>query len=115
MTCVFATTGVAATDREFPTLPALARHIVALRAAAPLDALGERPEIGLLAAMVGREAIPNGASIAVRVRDGRNGGRGTLLGYAFLETLAGGARNLMAAILSAQAFADGGAIAVAGR
>jgi hypothetical protein len=109
MTYVLATSA-ATPDAEFPSLRLLARHILAERDRAG----GAGQDIRLVEATVGRDALPNGVSIAVRRVDGS--ARGALIGYAFLPqegssrfSRTGGfapmSERLMAALLEASASA----------
>ncbi len=93
-------TSCAEPDGEFPTLKRLARHILTLHADATVAA-GRDMEIRVGPAVVAREALPNGVSVAVRLMDGSRTGH--LLGYAFLPVPETGfppdmARQLRAAL-----------------
>ena len=93
-------------DRDYPTVGALARGIVAWRAGLPLGADGRPPEIELAALTAWRCDLPGGAAIAIRARAA--GGRIVeRLGYVFAPREAGERResaltHLMAAILAAE-------------
>ncbi len=91
-------------DRAFPSLSALARELVRLRAGLPLG-LKETPrELVATPAYLARSDAPSGLVIAVRARDPRLLDRGMLLGYAFMppiaehETESQAAERLMAVI-----------------
>jgi hypothetical protein len=52
-----------------------------------------------------RGALPGGSCIAIRLQDGSAGGRGALVGYAFVPAPSGlkpAMQSLMAAILAAE-------------
>ena len=100
-TCILAF-GCGRPDREFASLEALARAIVAER-----DKLAEgRWLVGVSANLARGADLPAGACVSVRALDGSNGGKGALIGYAFLPRgYAGvvGPSRLMAAIRAAVA------------
>lgn len=92
-------TSCAEPDREFETLHGLARYIVALR-----DKHAARPDMVAVEAYLARSDLPGGRTVSVRMLDGSNGGKGALIGYAFmpLEPHAREPLVLMAAIVAVQ-------------
>lgn len=104
--------GIDLPDREFASLAAAARHIVALRAKAPLVD-GQPPELGAVAGVLARSDLPGGRMVTVRLRDGS--ALGQVLGYLLMpikEAVAHlAAPTVMAAILTAQDALDARAAA----
>lgn len=72
-------------DREFPSLSALAREIMALRYETP-----GRPQLRLRHAELTRSDLPGGKVIAIRLVDGLCAGHGSPLGYVFMPRGNGG-------------------------
>jgi hypothetical protein len=66
-------------DEEFSSVHTLARAILARR-----DRLGGRPDAACIDAIMSRDGLPGAEVIAIRAKDGSCGGRGALLGYAFV-------------------------------
>lgn len=107
--CTFATSS-SEPDLDFPTLPALARHLVTVRAKLPLGTDGLRVDLVAVSATVARSHLPSGSAVSIRARDGALGGKGSLLGYAFLPNPVrpspAAPSLLMTAIVDEQARAD---------
>lgn len=82
-------------DLEFSNLQALARAIVEIRDTSPRS-----PEISAISARLTRSDLPGGAVVAVRMLDGSCGGRGELIGYAFMPANSYGEDMLMRAIVT---------------
>lgn len=95
--------GIDVPDREFGSLAAAARYIVALRAQAPLVD-GQPPELGAVAGILARSDLPGGRMVTIRLRDGSK--LGLTLGHLLMpikEAVAHlAAPTVMAAILAAQ-------------
>lgn len=88
-------------DLGFASIDQLARAVCALR-----DARPGRPWLSAISATVTRSDMPGGAAVALRLADSEEGGRGSLLGYAFMPRAAGApagraAAALLAAIIAA--------------
>jgi hypothetical protein len=91
-------TGVETPDAEFHALEALAREILRRRLAEP-----RQPRLRYTDANLGRgDLLPNGVCVSLRFADGQLGGRGSLLGYAFLPRSSNPTRDLMAAVALAE-------------
>lgn len=78
-------------DVAHATLGELAYSLLAIRSLRP-----GRPEFNILPAMLTRCELPGGAVLSIRLLDGSNGGKGDLVGYAFVPNLGKDAAALRA-------------------
>jgi hypothetical protein len=94
-------TSCAEPDVEYASLGELAYSLLAIRSRRPGN-----PDFSIVPAMLTRCELPGGKVLSIRLLDGANGGRGELIGYAFVPNLGHDADDLRARLQRLTAPAD---------